>query len=203
MTRRTLILVAGLPGTGKSRLGERIRSRFAGCREVSIDAIKEELWDTEGFEGPEEKRALDARALEVYVERIDRAMREATVVLSDYPFSIKQGPALAALCRERGFTPVTVRLVADLDVLYTRQRNRDLDASRHPGHVLTRYRPGEMVPVRTDADGLLTRQEFHRRCTTRGYDTFSLGDLLEVDMTDFSTVDHDAILTWLAERVEG
>lgn len=202
MTRRTLILVAGLPGTGKSHLGERIRSRFAGCREVSLDAIKEELWDAEGFEGPKEKEALNARALKLFRERIDRAMRDATVVLSDYPFSAKQGPALAALCRARGFTPVTVRLVADLDVLYTRQRNRDLDASRHPGHVLTRYRPGETVPVRTEADGLLTRQEFHRRCTTRGYDAFVLGELLEVDTTDLDAVDHDGILTWLAEHIE-
>lgn len=203
MTRPTLILVAGLPGTGKSRLSRLIISRFAGCREVSIDPLKERLWDTEGFDGPEQKEALNARALETYFKQIAAAMDSDALVLSDYPFSVRQGPALAALCRTHGFTPVTVRLVADLDVLYERQRNRDLDASRHPGHILTRYRPGDPTPDRNDADGLLTRREFRRRCTTRGYDTFVLGDLLEVDTTDFGAVDHEAILDWLAERLEG
>ena len=196
-----LILVAGPPGTGKSHLCRRIQERFAGCVNISIDPIKEALWDAHGFDGPQDKRRLDRLALARYFEAVEAAMADGALIVSDYPFSGKQERRLRALCEEHGCTPITIRLLADPAVLYERQRRRDLDPSRHPGHLLDRYRPGRALPDRGGASGLLTREEFMRRCTTRGYGAFSLGRLLEVDTTDFDAVDHAAVLDWIAARI--
>ena len=201
MAPPTLILVAGLPGTGKTHLSRLIADHVGNCEQVCLDQIKERLWDQVGFQGPQEKAAIDQRALKVFFQEVGAAMGRSRVVLSDYPFSSKQGPALAALCARHGFTPLTVRLVADLDVLYERQRLRDLNSSRHLGHILTSYRPGDQLTERQEADGLLTREELRRRCTTRGYGSFALGEVLEVDMSDFDAVDQPVILAWLDEHM--
>lgn len=207
-----LVLVAGLPGTGKSYLCTRIRERFPGCTQVSIDDIKEKLWEEHGFDNAEQKQVLDRRALEIFFGEIEAALSrdahsgdasdgsERPLVLSDYPFSIKQLPTLRALCERYGATALTIRLTADLEVLFERQQRRDLDPSRHLGHIVDRYHRGDSLPDRSKAGGLLSRKEFYRRCTTRGYDTFRLGELLEVDATDLDAVDHEAILDWIASR---
>lgn len=202
MTRHaTLILVAGLPGTGKSRLCRQIEQRFPGCIEVSIDPLKESIWDRHGFQSAAEKAKLDKVVLSTYFELLDNTMRDHQIVLSDYPFSDKQRPTLQSLCEKHSCTPVTIRLIADLDVLYERQRKRDLAPSRHPGHLLSQYRPGQKLQNRDSASGLLTKEEFIDRCTTRGYDTFQLGELLEVDMTDIDHVNRESILQWLESHV--
>ncbi|WP_218123023.1 AAA family ATPase [Actinomyces ruminicola] len=212
MSGAILILVAGLPGTGKSYLCARIRERFPACTQVSIDVIKEKLWEEHGFDNTEQKQALDRRALGIFFDEIEAALSPAPhsglmhgnsdspMVLSDYPFSVKQLPTLRTLCERHGATALTIRLTADLEVLFERQQRRDLDPSRHLGHIVDRYHRGDSLPDRSKASGLLTREEFYRRCTTRGYDTFRLGELLEVDATDLDTVDHEAILDWIASR---
>ncbi|NDR54391.1 ATP-binding protein [Actinomyces sp. 565] len=207
-----LVLVAGLPGTGKSYLCARIRERFPGCTQVSIDDIKEKLWEEHGFDDLEQKQALERRALGIFFDEIEAALSPAPrsrvmhddshgpMVLSDYPFSVKQLPTLRTLCERHGATALTIRLTADLEVLFERQQRRDLDPSRHLGHIVDRYHRGDSLTDRSRASGLLTREEFYRRCTTRGYDTFRLGELLEVDATDLDAVDHKAILDWIAAR---
>ncbi|PHP53575.1 AAA family ATPase [Actinomyces ruminis] len=207
-----LVLVAGLPGTGKSYLCTRIRERFPGCTQVSIDDIKERLWEEHGFDNAEQKQSLDRMALGIFFQELETALSrrahsgvmhddaDGPMVLSDYPFSVKQLPTLRMLCERHGATALTIRLTADLEVLFARQQRRDLDPSRHLGHIVDRYHRGDSLPDRSQASGLLSREEFYRRCTTRGYDTFRLGDLLEVDATDLEAVDHEAILDWIARR---
>jgi len=40
----------------------------------------------------------------------------------------------------------------------------------------------------------LTYEEFIKRCTTRGYNTFELGKLYELDVTDYSKVNYSKLL---------
>ena len=197
MLKRVVVLVAGLPGTGKSSLTDLIRERLGRFVEVSIDPIKEEIWDRDGFDSLADKHATEEAALVEFFRRIEWSMQRQERIVADYPFSEKQRPTLERLCAAHGYHPVTVRMVADLDVLYERQRARDFDPSRHLGHIVERYRPGETCTDRSNAPGLLSRDEFIRRCTTRGYDTFVLGPLMELDTTDFATVDFNSVIEWV------
>ena len=200
MYARALVLIAGLPGTGKSRLSQLVCEALGPLTEISIDPIKEAIWDSDGFNSLEEKRVLDGAALSQFFSLIDRSMDRSERIIADYPFSEKQRPQLEGLCLAHGYCPVTIRMTADLDVLYERQRRRDVDESRHLGHISHRYHVGDTCPDRFEAPGLLTRDEFVHRCTTRGYDTFELGPVKEVDASDFSQVDYPAIIAWIAAQ---
>ena len=200
--RGTLVLLAGYPATGKSYLRNLILGRHPKMAVISQDEIKESLWDAEGFNNIEEKTSLELRAWELFYARLSRTMGMGRDIISDYPFSEKQRFRLQELARSNGYQVLTVRLVGDIDVLYARSRSRDLDPSRNVAHLVSKYPRGDVVADREHADCFVTLDEFRKRCTTRGYDTFCLGKLIEVDVTDYSKVDYGVILTQIDDVLE-
>lgn len=200
---RALVLVAGYPGTGKSRFCDLVRERFPQFRTISIDAIKESAFDRLGFDGPIQKQQVEEQALGEYFGQLEQTMASGAPIISEHPFSQKQRPRLALLAGKYDYRPVTIRFVADLDVLFERQHRRDLDLSRHPGHILTTYRAGDQPQNRATAEGILSWEEFERRCRSRGYGDFSLGRLVQVDTTDFGKVDYNELLERLTIELGG
>jgi hypothetical protein len=55
---------------------------------------------------------------------------------------------------------------------------------------------------REDADSLLDFKEFENRCLGRGYGEFSMGYLYEIDVSDFSKIDYEEILTFISEKIK-
>lgn len=199
--KKTLILLAGYPGTGKSFLADLIIKRFPQIQLLSPDQIKENNWDEFGFNTVEEKeRLIDLSWVEYYTE-LRKFFSAQVSVMSDYPFSEKQKQTLEKLTNCFGYQVITIRLVADLEVLFERQKARDLDSSRHLGHILKRYSIG-MEVERNQAENLLDYSEFILRCTTRGYGTFSLGTLYQIDVTDYSKVDYNQLLSALEKELK-
>lgn len=85
---------------------------------------------------------------------------------------------------------------------YLKDKNqRDLDDSRHLGHILTSYHRSDSKIERKNADNLLDYTEFYKRCTQRGYGEFDLGDTIEVDVSDYEKIEYPKILQWLEDRV--
>lgn len=195
--KKTLILLAGFPGTGKTYLANKIRSWKPDFITVSPDAIKEKFWDELSFNNLAEKEHAIQLSWEYYYTQLRGHMLSGTPVISDYPFSNKQKGTLSRLAEQYGYQVITLRLTGDLDVLYERQKQRDLDPERHLGHILTSYHYGQTLTNRNEADGLLDYDEFIRRCRTRGYGEFSLGYLLELDRTDFNSVDYEELFVKL------
>lgn len=193
----TLLLVAGLPGTGKSAFCDLVRELHPEFQTVSIDATKEAAFDRFGFTGIEQKEQVEQDALAEFFRDLDHLMATGVPIVSEHPFSDKQRGRLAALCERHGYRPLTVRFTAALPVLFERQHRRDLDARRHPGHILTTYSRGDQPGDRRAAAGILSWEEFERRCLTRGYGDFRLGPLLEVDTTDFTAVRYPEIVAWV------
>ncbi|MBT2758075.1 AAA family ATPase [Mesobacillus foraminis] len=189
-----LILLAGLPGTGKTYLGDIIKKELGAFYHLSQDDLKENYCDTFGYRNLEEKQYVELMAWAKYYEIMEQKMQAGSNILSDYPFSQKQKPHIERLVNKYRYEVVTIRLVADLDVLFERQKNRDLDPTRHLSHIVTSYKKGDHLADRSMADNLLTYEEFIERCTTRGYDTFELGSLYEVDVTDYSKVNYPKLL---------
>ena len=200
-TPPTLLLLAGYPGTGKSVLGAAVQRRVEAIVTVSLDDVKLARYERYGFANAAEKSEHERLALDDWLGTLDATMATGVPVLSDYPFSDKQRPQLVELCAHHGYAPCTVRLVAEFDVLFDRQRARDLDESRHPAFVLDAYQAGDAVDDRASAPGILSRAEFRRRYDERGYGSFTLGPTLEVDTTDFRDVDVDAIADWIVDRM--
>lgn len=197
-TDQILLLVAGYPGTGKSRLCALVQDRLGPLTPLSIDAAKEELYDLHGFADPVARAHLDRAALEIFFAQVRTTMDGGQGIVAEYPFSDKQRAQLEAACRDHHYRPVTVRLVADFEVLYARQRRRDLDPSRHVGHLVDAYRPGDTLGDRHDAPQLLPREVFLNRYLHRGYGSFALGPVVEIDTTDFDLIDDDSVISLIS-----
>ncbi|SNZ15699.1 Predicted kinase [Terribacillus aidingensis] len=199
---KILILLAGFPGTGKTYLSKIIDENLGPYSIISPDDLKERYFDIYGYQNLKEKHKLMERAWKKYYEALEYQMYAEKKIISDYPFSKKQQPFLQRLTEKYQYKVVTIRLIADLDILYERQRKRDLDTSRHLSHVVSSYRIGDRLENRNEADGLLTYNEFIERCTTRGYDSFQMGKLVEVDVTDFSRVNYSELVEKLGLYLE-
>lgn len=195
-----LFLLAGLPGTGKTFLSNIIRQEMGDFDLVSPDELKEKYWDQYGYDILEEKNKLTELAWSEYYSIVEEKMREKKTILSDYPFSQKQKPLLKNLVEQYNYKVITIRLIADLGVLFDRQKTRDLDTSRHLSHIMTTYHKGDVLENREKADNLLTYEEFISRCTTRGYDTFEMGAIYEIDVTDYTKVDYSSLLKKIKEE---
>jgi hypothetical protein len=189
--KQTLILLAGYPGTGKSYLAELLMKQFTGFEILSPDEIKEEFWDAYGFRNEQEKEELIQKSWVEYYHRMEWKFTRGISLLSDYPFSYKHHVQI-----------ITIRMIADLDVLFERQKKRDLDTSRHLGHILKKYHKGICLKCHEEADNLLDHDEFIQRCTCRGYGTFALGTTLQLDVTDFATAPYDELMIRINELLE-
>lgn len=192
-----LILVAGYPGTGKSYLCNMILKKYSNFSILSPDTIKEMFWDKYGFKNISEKNMLIDKAWQYYYLELEKSFSENKNIICDYPFSDKQKDKLKLLTEKYEYNIITIRMTADLEILFNRQKMRDLDSSRHLGHILNSYNPKEKIQDRNTAEGLLSYKEFINRCLTRGYDKFSLGKLLTIDVSDFSTADYKGLMNKL------
>jgi predicted kinase len=191
---KVLFLLAGLPGTGKTYLSNIIRQELGSFYMLSQDELKEHYCDVYGYNNLEEKQKVEKITWAKYYKIMEEQMQVGSNIISDYPFSQKQKPYIQQLVERYGYRVVTIRLIADLDVLFERQKKRDLDPTRHLSHIVTSYKKGDYLADRSKADNLLTYEEFIKRCTTRGYDTFELGKLYEVDVTDYTKVNYSKLL---------
>ena len=200
--KQTLILLVGYPGTGKSYLAELLMKQFTGFEILSPDEIKEEFWDAYGFRNEQEKEELIQKSWVEYYHRMEWKFTRGISLLSDYPFSHKQHDQLQEVCDKHHVQIITIRMIADLDVLFERQKKRDLDASRHLGHILKEYHKGIQLTSHEEADNLLDYDEFIQRCTCRGYGTFALGTTLQLDVTDFATAPYDELMIRINELLE-
>ena len=201
--KKSIVLLAGYPGTGKSYLMDIIKKRYPQFVIVSPDEFKEMMWDRYGFANLKEKEECIEKAWKAYYEAMEKHMKQGVSMLSDYPFSIKQKDRIQELAERYDFQIITIRLIADLDVLYERQRKRDLDPTRHPGHIVGSYHVGMTLHNREEQPCMVPYEEFMNRCKNRGYGTFSLGTLLkEVDVSDFDKVDYTELMQELAEKLQ-
>lgn len=201
--KKSLVLLAGYPGTGKSYLMLQIQEQYPAFRILSPDEYKEEMWNRYGFDTMEEKETDIQKAWMQYYADMEDMMKMGISILSDYPFSEKQKSKLEVLAVKHAYQIVTIRLLADLNVLYERQRTRDLDVTRHPGHIAGSYHEGDVIQNRDHQPCMVGYEEFMNRCKNRGYGTFALGTVLELDVTDFSRADYLLLLIQLKNILIG
>lgn len=200
--KKTLILLAGPPGTGKSYFGHLLMEEVPHIQLVSPDDIREKLFDRVGFDDLAEKARLTDRAWDEYYDALSLAMRESVLVMSDYPFSYKQKSKLQDLSKRYGYRTITIRLAASLEILFQRQKERDLDPSRHRGHIFSHYHKNDPEPDRSTADDLDSFEVFRARCMDRNYMGFEMGDLLEIDVTNFQTANYPEALKQVKELLD-
>lgn len=197
------ILLAGSPGTGKTYLMNKLRKRFPTMYTITLDEIKEYYAESIGFNNLKERAEQEKnkvypffyRALELYMEAGKK------VIVSEYPFSDKQKEKLQFLAKKYEYEVITIRLIADFEILWARRYQRDREAARHLSYIMDHYHYGDQLEDRLLGTNHITKEVFKKIISTRQYDCFALGTLYEFDVTDFTKVDYTPLLDQLEWQV--
>lgn len=180
-----LIIVAGMPATGKSTVAAALAEVFP-YPILEKDNIKEVLFDTVGFENYPQKQKLDVAANGVLLHVLELMMKANASAIVVNNFDTESARELCKLMETYQPRSVTVFLNGDAQVLYERYVLRDNLHKRHLGHILQEHYP----PHEGDSlDYTMTREEFDEKFFKRGMDQFRCpGERIDLDMTDFGAV---------------
>lgn len=201
--KRTLILLAGPPATGKSYLISKMRQVIPDFFFITPDEVKEMYADKFGFDNLEEKANLEREVWQFYYAILEEYMNAGKkVVVTEYPFSDKQKSKLKMLTEQHGYQAVTIRLGADFEVLWQRRQVRDSEAKRHLSHLMTHYHAGDTLVDRKKADNHISKADFANVIADRKYNDFCLGKLFEVEVSDFSTVSYNQLLENIKREIQ-
>ncbi len=96
-----LIILLGIPGSGKSSIAKYLQSEFQEYKIISTDAIRAKLFGNEAIQGP---------WLKIWNE-VEQQLQEAiittnTVIYDATNISRKQRKEIIALARSKGFTEI-------------------------------------------------------------------------------------------------
>ena len=177
MLKTSLIIILGLPGTGKTTLGKHI-ARELNLPFVYKDGIKELLFDKFGWSDRawSRKVGIASYAVLYYFVEAQLSAGRSCIVESNFnaTYDTEQFLALKA---KYDFEPLQICCIADGEVLFQRFKKRAEAGDRHPGHV-------ETLNLEEFKPGLL-----------RGRDgVMDIGStVVEVDTTDFEKVDYEGI----------
>ena len=194
-----LIILAGMPATGKSTIAKMLQKEF-GFPILEKDGIKEELFDTIGFECYAEKRQLDVAAHAVLLRIMEDMMKADTSIIVDNNFDPASAEKLNALLEKYSPSCVTVFLNGDTQVLYERYVERDSKHLRHLGHGMqTHYPPhdGESTEFH------MTREGFDERFLKLKMDKLSWGGKqIFLDATYPEKIDVNALKKEIREAID-
>ena len=185
-----LIIIAGMPATGKSTVAAGLAEAFA-YPVLEKDNIKEVLFDTIGFENYPQKRQLDIAANGVLLHILEVMLKSDSPAIVVNNFDTESAEKLCGLMETYRPRCVTVFLNGEAEVLYQRYVQRDNLHLRHRGHALQEHYPPHEGD---DLEYTMTREEFDEKFFKRGMDQFRCpGERIDLDMTDFGAVSVPAV----------
>ena len=194
-----LIVIAGMPATGKTYLSKQIQSIFP-FPIIEKDAIKEQLFDTIGFQNYAGKRQLDVAANAVLFEILESLRQTNTDAIVVNNFANSDMNKLDRFLKQHDISCVTVFLNGDPQVLYDRYYKRDKNGERHMGHAMQlRYPPDPSCPETFD----MTREGFDERFLKLGMDRIGWqGNVIYLDATYPWEIKINEVVRQIAECLE-
>jgi len=130
-----LVVVTGLPCSGKSTLAARLRAG-SGWPLLAKDAFKETLFDALGWHDRSWSRRLSGATYALQFQVAAELLASGQSVILEGNFrALEHEARFRRLLTEHPARVVTVSCKADPDVLLSRFRDRVRAGIRHPGHV--------------------------------------------------------------------
>ena len=194
-----LIIIAGMPATGKSTLAKKL-SDALGIAILEKDEIKDEMFDTIGFKDRKEKRALDVAANAILLRCTEKLLDKGNSLIIVNNFDSDMSGRVQEMIDKAGCKCVTVFLNGDPEVLYKRYVARDAKHVRHMGHTfIDRYPPLEGDDVNRN----MTREYFRDRFEKHGMADFKLnGNRIDLDATFPNKIDVDKLISDIKEALK-
>lgn len=194
-----LILIAGMPATGKSTVAKKLKEHF-GYPILEKDEIKEALFDTIGYRNLPEKRQLDRAATAVLMQTAEGLLKSGCSLILVNNFESAMSGQVQGMIDRCGCRTVMMFLDGDPDILHARYVERDSQKVRHPGHTfIDRYppEPGDVL------DLPMTREYFRDRFEKEGMADFELSaPRILVDATYPEKIGIDALVKEVRSKLE-
>lgn len=188
---KTIVLITGCPGCGKSTFAAKILERYPFFTLSSYDKTKEEYFDRFGFDSLEERSKLNQRSWDAYYKDLDNLMESGVPILTDYPFNnLVHEKSLNAIIEKNGYKALSITLDGDAEVLRIRGYRRDMnDENRNYGHLLTRYHKGDYSE--SDRIPTMTLEQFIATNERKDYN-LRVGKNIRIDVTDTQHIDYES-----------
>lgn len=187
-----MILIAGLPATGKSRFADYAASALnlpLFCK----DSIKEILFDDVGFKSHDAKTQLNYASFHTMIYAAEQVLRSGKSVILENNFENYAKADLLRLIDAYRCNVITVMFGGNVETIYNRYVERNADPSRHRGHVVSDCYPENTDDMRVPDP--ISFEAFRNGFQKRGMSGFDIGGKrIEVDTSDFSKVDYAAIV---------
>jgi predicted kinase len=187
MKAPVVVVITGIPCTGKTTLGRRIAAEFS-LPLVTKDGIKEVLFDSLGWKDRHRSRKFSLTSFDLILHIMDLLLQAGCSHIVEGNFTAEEyADRLLDLQRRHPFRPFQILCIADDHVIRQRLEERAMLGLRHPGHL-----------DRT----LLT--ELEPRISGERKTSLDIGDvLMEVDTTDPATTDSQAVVSAIRAFMDG
>lgn len=177
-----LIIISGLPCTGKTTLGKQLAQEFS-LPFIGRDGIKELLFDSLGWKDREWSKKLGSTSYSL-LYHFARALLVADrsfILESNFKTEFDTDKFLK-LSKRCSFEPLQILCQTDSEVLFQRFKQRSESEERHPGHV-----------------DRLNYEEFKSTLLKGKYEPLKIGgEIFTIDTTNFETTDYRS----LSEKVK-
>ncbi|MDG1949852.1 MAG: ATP-binding protein [bacterium] len=183
--RPRLILVGGALATGKSTLSSFL-SKKIGYQRVSLDEIKETLFDIAGYSDRAWSKEVGRLTFPVFRDLIGMHLSRGSSLIAEATFLWPSDVDwLEGFVREHDVELIQIWMTADPHVLRERFVSRATSGARHPGH-------------NDDLEHVI--EEFDDRFFNKSFIPLPLsGKTKIIDTTSFDDIDYDELLEWLQD----
>lgn len=136
-----LIIVTGISGSGKTTISKYIYNHYKNSTIISMDILKENIYDLTGFDSYEEKQDLKNIVYNTFIRLLTECMkRKDENIIIEYPFNKKWEQIFKELVYKYNYDAITIKVKGkDYDTIFQRLNERNNSSKRHPSHSLTKY----------------------------------------------------------------
>lgn len=181
MSKPILIIITGLPATGKTTLGRKLANELnLPC--ISKDDIKELLFDTMGFEDREWSKKIGVSSYELLYYMAESILKSGSSLVLEANFDPRfANKKILELKGTYNFELFQIRCFTEGEILFERFKKRAESHERHQGHV--------------DSENL---DEWYPILLQGKIEALNIGgEFFDIDTTEFNNVNYDELVNAL------
>lgn len=184
---KKLVIITGISGSGKTTLAKKLYDYYDTAILLSVDAIKENIYELVGFSNREQKKNLKEEIYQIFQNLLEVCMRrEDSLIFVEYPFGEKWKTFFQTLSTQYQYEVVTIQVYgASFDEIWNRLEKRNNSRERQPSHSLSSYHPKEKDSYRSsnELDYWILKKDYE----TNKYTSLALGKVIRYDSNSENT----------------
>jgi len=185
MKQPQLIIITGLPGTGKTTLGHYVSEKL-NIPFFSKDDIKDKLFDGLGWSDREWSQKIGGVSYNIFYYVVESLLKANTSLIIETNFNPKfANKTIKEIHNKYNCISLQIRCITDGEVLFNRFKDRAESTSRHPGHA--------------DYDSLDEWKPILLKGKIEALDID--GELIDIDTTNFDSIDCDGLIHTIKKNI--